>query len=414
MELLAPSGNLEKLKTALVYGADAVYIGGTQFNLRGQSANFTLENLKEGVEFAHALHKKVYLTLNASLHEFEQQELKSYLQELSPIALDAFIVADMGVFSIVKEMRPDAEIHVSTQANVTNSASCKLWKNLGASRIVLARELSIDEIKKIKDAADIELEVFIHGAVCMAYSGRCLLSNYLTERDANKGDCSQTCRWNFKLYLEEETRPGVFLPVEEGKKHATILSAKDLQMAEHLHLLKEAGVDSLKIEGRMKSIYYTAGVVRVYKKLLDILDSEGIKNYPEALRRQPALGYLSELDAITKRESDTGFFLRGQHQEPRISPVLSEQQKGRTLMGMIVDIEAGYAHIKVYNSIHSGKGLVYIGPDFLKIEDTQYKIFLKNDKGEFEPAETIKNSDENAYIQSENRHFKPYDIIVKD
>ncbi|MGL5722226.1 MAG: peptidase U32 family protein [Brevinema sp.] len=414
MELLAPAGNLEKLKIALTYGADAAYIGGTQFNLRNQSANFTLDSLREGVDFAHARNKRVFLTLNASLHEFEQQELVGYLKELADIPLDAFIIADIGVFSIVKEHRPDAEIHISTQANVTNSAACKLWKNLGASRIVLARELSLDEIKKIKDAVDIELEVFVHGAVCMAYSGRCLLSNYMTGKDANKGDCSQTCRWNFNMYIEEASRPGVYLPVEEGQKHTTILSAKDLQMAEHLHLLKEAGVDSLKIEGRMKSIYYAAGVVRVYRALLDVLEKEGISRYPEALLEQPAAGYLEELDAITKRESDTGFFLRGQHQEPTITPTLKEQQKGRTLMGMILDIEGEYSHIKVYNTIYVGKPMIYIGTDFLKIDDSEFQLFVKEEDGSFSPIDAIKNHDENAYIKSSKHNFKPYDIIVQD
>ncbi|MGL5254612.1 MAG: peptidase U32 family protein [Brevinema sp.] len=414
MELLAPAGNLEKLKISLTYGADAAYIGGTQFNLRNQSANFTLDSLREGVEFAHKLNKRVFLTLNASLHEFEQQELVAYLKELSDIPLDAFIIADIGVFSLVKEHRPDAEIHISTQANVTNSAACKLWKSLGASRIVLARELSLDEIKRIKDAVDIELEVFVHGAVCMAYSGRCLLSNSMTGRDANKGDCSQNCRWNYNVYIEEASRPGVYLPVEEGQKHTTILSAKDLQMAEHLHLLKEAGVDSLKIEGRMKSIYYAAGVVRVYRALLDVLEKEGINAYPDALFKQPAAGYLEELNSITKRESDTGFFLKGQHQSPSITPTLKPQQKGRTLMGMIVATEGEFSHIKVYNSIYSGKPHVYIGPDFLKIDDSEFQLFLKNEDGEFEPTEVIKNSDENAFIKSAKHSFNTYDIIVKD
>lgn len=411
MELLAPAGNLEKLKVALVYGADAVYLGGHSFNLRNQSNNFTLEELKEGVEFAHALNKKVYLTLNASLHEYDKKNIKNYIKELDGLNIDAFIVADIGVFSILKEIIPEANIHISTQANTTNSASCNMWKTIGASRIVLARELSIDEIKEIRESTDIEIETFVHGAVCMSYSGRCLLSNYLTKRDANKGECSQVCRWNFKLYMEEATRPGEFMEVEEATDHTTILSAKDLQMAEYLHLLKEAGVDSLKIEGRMKSVYYVANVVRVYKKLIDVLERVGSDNYTDVIKQEPVRSYIKELETVTRRESDTGFFIRGKNNNPEIKPTLKSYLKGRRLLGMVTEIENGYAKVHVYNTIHLNNNLIYIGINFLNCYDNIYKLFIKTEIGEFVEVKNIRNVDTFAYIKSTAHNFREYDII---
>ena len=217
MELLAPAGNKEKLEVAYHYGADAAYIGGALFNLRHQSKNTTIEELAECAELAKKLNKKMYLTLNAFLHEYDKNNLKEYLKEIQNLNIDAFIVSDLGVLGIVKEIIPDANIHISTQASVTNSYSCKIYESLGASRIILARELSLDEIKEIRDNTDLELETFVHGAVCMSYSGRCLLSNFLNNRDANGGECSQVCRWNFKTYIEEKTRPGEFMEIEEGE-----------------------------------------------------------------------------------------------------------------------------------------------------------------------------------------------------
>ncbi len=221
------------------------------------------------------------------MHEYDKNNLKLYLKEIQNMHIDAFIVSDLGVLAIVKEIIPEAVIHISTQASVTNSYSCKMYETLGASRIILARELSLDEIKEIRENTDLELETFAHGAVCMSYSGRCLLSNFLNNRDANGGECSQVCRWNFKTYIEEKTRPGEFIEIEEGENHTAILSSRDLQMAEYLHLLQKAGIDSIKIEGRMKSVYYTANTVRVYRILLDLLNRIGYEAYPEAIKKEP-------------------------------------------------------------------------------------------------------------------------------
>lgn len=409
MELLAPAGNKEKLETAYHYGADAAYIGGALFNLRHQSKNTTAKELYECTELAEKLNKKLYLTLNAFLHEYDKNNLKLYLKEIQNMHIDAFIVSDLGVLAIVKEIIPEAVIHISTQASVTNSYSCKMYETLGASRIILARELSLDEIKEIRENTDLELETFAHGAVCMSYSGRCLLSNFLNNRDANGGECSQVCRWNFKTYIEEKTRPGEFIEIEEGENHTAILSSRDLQMAEYLHLLQKAGIDSIKIEGRMKSVYYTANTVRVYRILLDLLNRIGCEAYPEAIKKEPIRSYLKELETISRRESDTGFYFGRNN----IKPALKGYLKGRRLMGMIADDTEEYAKITVYNTIKNGDNLIYIGRDFLKYNDGRFKLFIKNENNEFIETEIIRNID-NAYMKSGVHNFKKYDIITME
>lgn len=409
MELLAPAGNKEKLEIAYHYGADAVYIGGAMFNLRNQSKNTTLEELQECSLIASKLNKKIYLTLNAYLHEYDKKNLKNYLKEIENIKIDAFIVSDLGVLSALKNIIPDSTVHISTQASVTNSYSCNMYKKLGASRIILARELSLKEIREIRENTDLELEVFVHGAVCMSYSGRCILSNYITNRDANKGDCSQVCRWPFKTYIENENRVGELLPIEEYSNYTTILSAKDLKMAEYLHLVEEAGVDSIKIEGRMKSVYYVANVVRVYRLLLDVLSRVGINDYEEVIKKEPVISYIKELDTISRRESDTGFFFR----DSEIKPTLKGYLKGRRLMGMISGIENGYAKVNVYNTIDIGKLLIYIGRDFLSCNDDRFSLFIKNENGDFIETKSIRNVD-NAYIKSTVHELKKYDIITSE
>ncbi len=414
MELLAPAGNKEKLKVALNYGADAVYIGGDVFNLRNQNNNFSISDLKESVEYAHNMNKKVYFTLNAYLHEYDVEKLIDYLQEIKDIPLDAFIIADLGMLSLVKENIPNANFHVSTQANITNSYALNIWKSLGASRVVLAREVSLDEIQMIKEKTNLEVETFIHGAVCMSYSGRCLLSNYLNKRDANKGDCSQVCRWQFKsYYIEEQTRPGEYMQIEEHDEYSTILSSKDLQMAEYLHLMKMAQIDSLKIEGRMKSVYYVANVVRVYRKLLDLLEEVGVENYEEALKNEDIRNYINELSTISRRESDTGFYTTGKHQEPEITPTLKSYLKGRRLLGMVEALDGQYGKVRVYNTISLNTELVYIGNSFLNMKDSNYELFIKSDTLDFTKVNSIRNVDSDvAYIKSDNHNFNIYDIIT--
>ncbi|WP_457569906.1 peptidase U32 family protein [Desulfurobacterium sp.] len=299
MELLSPAGTLEKLKVAVDFGADAVYAGVKHFSLRERAGNFTIEELKKGIDYAHSKGKKVYITLNAFLKNHEIENFKKTVDAVAELNPDGFIVADIGALSIVKD-RTDIPIHISTQANVTNIATVKAYKDLGASRIVLARELSLKEIAEIKKAVpDMEIEVFVHGAMCMAYSGRCLLSSYLTKRDPNRGSCAQSCRW--KYYVIEEKREGELYPIEEDHHGTYIFNSKDLCALPLLDKLYEIGVDSVKIEGRVKSVYYVAVTTAVYRKAINL-----IKNNPESFKLEfPKL--LEELDKVSHRPYTTGF-----------------------------------------------------------------------------------------------------------
>lgn len=299
IELLAPAGNLEKLQSAFHFGADACYIGGNAFNLRGMSANFKNPELEEAVKFAHNINKKIYITLNIFAHNKEIDHLPEFIKFLAGTDVDGVIVADLGVFQLVREIAPDLDVHVSTQANNTNWRSVKLWKDLGAKRVILAREMSLDEIKEIREKVpDIQLEVFIHGAMCMAVSGRCLLSNYFTARDANRGVCAQSCRWNYKVVAEN--RPGQYHDVVEDEDGTFIFNAKDLCTIEFIDQLIETGVDSLKIEGRMKSIYYNSTVVKQYREAIDLYLKGEYKYDPK---------WLHELQTISHRLYSKGFYL---------------------------------------------------------------------------------------------------------
>lgn len=298
-ELLAPAGNLEKLKTALLFGADAVYVGGKNFSLRAQSDNFDFAALQEGVQYAHELGKKVYVALNVFAHQKELQGIAAYLPELLDAKIDAVIVADPGVFRLVRQEAPNLAVHISTQANTVNASAACFWQELGAKRVVLAREVTYKELLDIRSQAEVQLETFVHGAMCVSYSGRCLLSNYFTGRDANRGACTQPCRW--KYALQEETRPGQFYPVEEDAHGTYFMNSKDLCLLPHLPALVTAGVDSLKIEGRMKSIHYVATVVRVYRQALDLFARN-----PEEFAIPPE--WLEELQLVSQRAYTDGFF----------------------------------------------------------------------------------------------------------
>lgn len=269
IELLAPAGDINKLKTAIEYGADAVYLGGESFGLRKASKNFTLDKIKEGADFAHERGKKIHVTLNIIPHNKDIAGLEEYVKDLEKIGVDALIVADPGMFMRIHEAAPKLPIHISTQGSVTNSSTVSFWQKMGAQRVVLARELSLKEIKEIigECGNKIDIETFAHGAMCMSYSGRCLLSNYMTGRDANMGDCAQPCR--YKYYLMEEKRPGEYFQLEEHDEGTLIMNSKDLCMIEHIPDLIEAGIKSLKIEGRVKSEYYLATVVRSYRMAID-------------------------------------------------------------------------------------------------------------------------------------------------
>ena len=300
-ELLAPAGNLEKLKTAINFGADAVYLGGSKLNLRAFADNFTDEELKEGVEYAHERGKRVFVTINVFPHNEDLEGLEEYLINLYNLGVDAIIVSDPGIIMTAKEVVPELEIHLSTQANNVNWKSAIFWHKQGVKRIVLARELSLNEIKELKEKIpeSCEIEAFVHGSMCMAYSGRCVISNYMTGRDSNRGQCAQPCR--YKYYLVEEKRPGEYFPVVEDEKGAYILNSKDLCMIEHIPELVHSGINSFKIEGRMKSSYYVAAIVKSYRQAIDAYFEN-----PEEYNFQKQ--WLDNLSKVSHRQYFTGFY----------------------------------------------------------------------------------------------------------
>ncbi|WP_456397487.1 U32 family peptidase C-terminal domain-containing protein [Desulfurobacterium sp.] len=394
MELLSPAGTLEKLKVAVNFGADAVYAGVKQFSLRERAGNFTIEELNEGINYAHAKGRKVYITLNAFMKNHEIENFKKTVDAIAELHPDGFIVADIGALSIIKE-RTDIPIHISTQANVTNIATVKAYKDLGANRIILARELSLKEIAEIKKAIpDIEIEIFVHGAMCMAYSGRCLLSSYLTARDPNRGNCAQSCRW--KYYVVEEKREGELYPIEEDHHGTYIFNSKDLCALPLLDKLYEIGVDSVKIEGRVKSIYYVAVTTAVYRKAINI-----IKNNPESFKTElPRL--IEELDKISHRPYTTGFL--GQEKELQYYPTSSYIRKYKFL--------AIYKNNlwEVKNPFKIGDKVELFSKNGESIKATIKKI-LKNGEKQIHTAHT------NYKIDIEfTPYLKPndYDIIRKE
>ena len=302
-ELLIPAGSLDVLKTAVNYGANAVYLGGEAFGLRANAKNFTLDEIREGVQFAHERNVKVFVTANILAHNGDMEGVREYFKELATTGIDAVLIADPGVFMIAKEVLPDSiELHISTQANNTNYETFLFWWKLGAKRVVCARELSLKEIKEIRQhiPEELDIEAFIHGAMCMSYSGRCMLSNYFTGRDANRGECTHPCRWKYNIV--EETRPGQYFPIYENERGTFIFNSKDLCMIEHVPELIDAGIDSLKIEGRMKTALYVATVARTYRKALDDL-KESEEKY-----RANMEWYKSEIAKCTYREFTTGFY----------------------------------------------------------------------------------------------------------
>lgn len=356
IELLAPAGNLAKLKVALDYGADACYIGGEIFGLRAASASFTPEDMEEGLRYAHARGKKVYLTLNIIPHNDDIAELQDYLESIRHLAIDAFIVSDPGTIMLLKETLGEVEIHLSTQANTTNAASARFWMNHGVRRIVLARELSLREIAETVTAVpEGEFEVFIHGAMCMSYSGRCLISNFLTGRDANRGDCAQSCRWNY--HLVEAKRPGEYFPVEETPSGTAFFSSKDLCALPILDQVVASGVTSLKIEGRNKSAYYVASVVRVYREALDRL-----------ARGETALDDLyEELLKVSHRDYTTGFFVGSPDDSPLGNGRLYIREYAFIGVVLQYDESRGLALIEQRNHFRVGDEIEVFGPLFRQV-----------------------------------------------
>ncbi len=356
VELLAPAGDLERLKVAILYGADAIYLGGNAFGLRAKAKNFSIEEMEEGVKFAHNHNAKVYVTCNIFAHnsDINNEKLIKYLKELEKINVDGVIVADPGVFSIVKETVPNMEVHISTQANTTNYQTAKFWKSLGATRVVMAREMSFKEIKALADnVEDIEIEAFVHGAMCMAYSGRCLLSNYFTNRDANRGACAQSCRWKYKIV--EETRPGEYYPIEEDERGTYIFNSKDLCMIQYIPELIESGVYSFKIEGRVKTSYYVGSVIKAYREAIDDYLTD------PALYESKKEYYLDEVKKSSYRGYTTGFFL-GKPDEDAQVYTSNSYVRTYDFIGLVkeYDKETGFAIIEQRNKFVVGEEIEFL------------------------------------------------------
>lgn len=363
-ELLAPAGNLEKLIFAVLYGADAVYLAGERFGLRAYAGNFSFEEMEEALYFAHQHDVKVYVAVNAYPHNDGLEGLENYVLKLESMGVDALIVADPGVYRLIQKTGVRIPIHISTQATLVNWASVQFWEDMtNVERVVLARELSLDEIEEIANKTQLEIECFVHGAMCMSYSGRCLLSNYMTGRDANQGACAQPCRWSYAL--QEEARPGIYYPIEEDVSGSYIFNSQDLATIGHLKELRDAGVDSFKIEGRMKSLYYVATVVRAYRGMIDLIENpeegEGCYAY-----------WIRELERISHRPYTSGF-LFGNPEDHGIRHDASGSESPWTFIGIVkeYDENSGKTLIEQRNKFDVGENIQFFGPHYT---EKNYKI----------------------------------------
>ena len=357
LELLIPASSLEVLKIAVIYGADAVYVGGEAFGLRAKAKNFTLEEMKEGIEFAHAHDCKVYVTANILAHNYDLDGARQYFKELKQIGPDALIISDPGMFTIAKEELPDIDIHISTQANNTNYMTYQFWWKQGAKRVVSARELSLNEIKQIREHIpdEMEIETFMHGAMCISYSGRCLLSSFMAGRDANRGACTHPCRWKYSIV--EESRPGEYMPVYENERGTYIFNSKDLCMIEHIPEMLNAGIDSFKIEGRMKTALYVATVARTYRLAID----EFIQD--ENLYKKRIPFYKSEISKCTYRQYTTGFFFGKPDENTQIYDT-NTYIKEYTYLGIVGEENAqGLYHIEQRNKFSVGETIEVMRPN---------------------------------------------------
>lgn len=360
-ELLAPAGDFEKLVTAIHYGADAVYFGDSRFSLRGKAENFCPEELKKAVDYTRSHGVKSYVTLNIFPHNRDIPEIKDYILFLKEVMPDAVIISDLGVFSLLKRLAPEIPIHISTQANITNIESARFWEDLGAKRLVLSRELNIEEISEIRKNTSIELEVFVHGSICISYSGRCYISSFLNFRGANKGQCTNSCRWRY--YLMEEKRPNEYFPVFEDDRGAYILSSKDLCMIEHLHILSDIGIDSFKIEGRMKGINYVAGVVKTYREAIDSIE----KGKPYVVKER----WLKELFMFSSRGYITGMFF-GKHPDDGYNFGDDDPYRmSHELVGVVIDVNEDVAKVSLRNRLKVGEPIEFLTPG---LEDNSFTV----------------------------------------
>ena len=403
IELLAPAGDLEKLKIAVDYGADAVYFGGEMFSLRAGADNFTIAEMEEGVKYAHEKNVRCHMAMNIFAHNEDIEPLNDYLKAVSHIPIDAFIVSDPGIIMMIREHIPEAEIHLSTQANMTNYVTANFWYSLGVKRLVLARELTFDEIKEIRSniPRDMELEAFVQGAMCISYSGRCLLSNFMIDRDANRGMCAHPCRWKYKLV--EEKRPGEYYPVEEDSRGTYILNSKDLCMLEYIPQLAEAGISSAKIEGRMKSVFYVATIVSAYRRAIDAYydDPEGYRFDPE---------WMNELKKASHREFTTGFYFDKPTNEDQ-NYQTSAYTRDYSFVGIVknYDPESGMAVVEQRNKMVLGDEIEIFGPgrDFFR---QKISVMLDEDG---EPIESAPHPQQILRIKMEQPVAESY-ILRKE
>ena len=398
-ELLVPASSLEVLKIAVLFGADAVYIGGEAFGLRAKAKNFSMDEMREGIAFAHEHGVKVYVTANILAHNYDLDGVRAYFEELRDIRPDALIIADPGVFEIAKEVCPEIERHISTQANNTNYGTYLFWHKQGASRVVSARELSLREIKEIRSHIpdDLEIETFVHGAMCISYSGRCLLSNYFTGRDANHGACTHPCRWKYAVV--EETRPGEYLPVYENERGTYIFNSKDLCMIEHIPELIDAGIDSFKIEGRMKTALYVATVARTYRKAIDDYQKD-----PELYRKNMPW-YLEQIVGCTYRQFTTGFFFGKPGDESQIYDS-NTYLRDYTYLGMAGEVRDGMVRIEQRNKFSVGEEIEIMKPDGRNLEVTVERIV--NEEGV--EQESAPHPKQVLYVKLTG-DAEPYDIL---
>jgi putative protease len=373
-ELLIPAGNLENLKTAVMYGADAIYIGGDMYGLRAKAKNFSMEDMKAGIEFAHSHGKKVYVTANITAHNHDLEGIRKYFKELKEFGEsrpDALIISDPGVFSIALKIVPEIEVHISTQANNTNYETYRFWHKLGATRVVSARELSLAELVELRAniPPEMEIETFVHGAMCIAYSGRCLLSNYFTGRDANMGACTHSCRW--KYHIVEETRPGEYLPIEENERGTYIFNSKDLCMIEYIPELVKSGINSLKVEGRMKTALYVATVARTYRKAIDDFFED------QAKYETNKAWYMEEIKKGVNRQFTTGFFFDKPTHEEQIYDH-NTYEKAYTYLGTIAGEKDGLYELEQKNKFTVGETVEVMKPGGDTIETTVKRITDKD------------------------------------
>lgn len=401
IELLAPAGNLEKLKTAVVYGADAVYIGGEAYSLRAMADNFDRDTMIKGLKFAHERGVRVYVTVNIFPHNADLKSMPDYIKSLNEIGIDAIILSDPGVFSIVKEAAPDLEIHISTQANNVNYKSAEFWHKLGAKRVVLARELSLKEIKEIRERVpeDLELEAFIHGAMCMSYSGRCLLSNYMTGRDANRGMCAHPCR--YKYYLVEEKRPSQYYPVFEDERGTYIMNSQDLCMIEYIPEIIESGITSFKIEGRMKSSYYVATVTKAYREAIDsyLKDRENYRFNPK---------WLEDVSKASHREFSTGFYFGKPKKQIYAT---SSYIRTHDIVGIVIgyDETSHIATIEQRNRVFKGEEVEILTP-----KGDNFNIVLNEMWDEEGNIIDVAPHPQMIYRIKTEKQLKPFDMLVKE